>query len=377
MQVKTFRAPHINKALEQVKRELGPDAIILANKQVAISPTECHVEVTAAIDLKEPVSSSPDHRVDKDIDIQGDLREIKSFLSMLISSKDYFTHLQSQQPLAEIYHALLTRGLDEKQVYMLLSRAVDTPKLDSSDPKQVLDAFCHQLLNKVKLSRPFQQIPPSNGFVPAFTFVGPTGVGKTTTLAKVAAHLKIKRGLELGIISVDTYRIGAVEQLRTYANILDLPFLVAQNKTEFDHALDQFRHLDVVLVDTTGKNYLIRQHIQDLQDLFGKRSKIHHFLVLSSTAKDEDLRQTILHFRAINIQSLVFTKIDETMNHGGIINQLLRFPYPASYLGTGQRVPEDLEIATPKRLLAFLLPTKSQSHGKGSYGSSSGITQKG
>lgn len=352
----------MNRALEQVKRELGPDAIILSNKQLAISPTECQVEVTAAVDQKQPAPVQPRPSIVRDVDIHEDLREIKSYLSMLISSKDHLTQLKSSQPLAEVYHALLVRGLDERQVFMLLNRALESLNGEVDDRKRILDAFCRQLLDKVKVSRPFQHITGSDGFVPAYSFVGPTGVGKTTTLAKIAAHLKIKRSLNLGIVSVDTYRIGAVDQLRTYAEILDVPFVVAQNKMEFEQALDRFRHHDMVLIDTTGKNYLNRKHVQDLRDLFGERSKVQHLLVLSGAAKDEDLKQTILHFRPLAVQSLIFTKIDETMNHGSVINQLLRFSHPASYLGTGQRVPEDLEMATPKRLLAFLLPTGRQLH---------------
>jgi flagellar biosynthesis protein FlhF len=181
-------------------------------------------------------------------------------------------------------------------------------------------------------------------------------VGKTTTLAKLAAYLKIKRQLELGIVSLDTYRIGAVDQLQTYAGILDVPFSVAQNKTELDGALDDFKHCDAVLIDTTGRNYLNREHVKHLCSLFHNAHRFNHFLVLSASAKDEDLRQTIVHFRQIDINSFIFTKLDETVHHGCMLNQLLRFNYPISYMGTGQRVPEDIEPATQKRLLSFLLP---------------------
>lgn len=352
----------MNRALEQVKRELGPDAVILSNKQVAISPTECRVEVTAAVDRYQPFPAQSKPSVLRDPDIHEDLRDIKSYLSMLISSRDHLTRLQSSRPLSEVYHALLARGLDERQVFMLLNRATASLDGEADDRKRILDAFCRQLLDKVKVSRPFQHITGPDGFVPTYSFVGPTGVGKTTTLAKIAAHLKIKRGLNVGIVSVDTYRIGAVDQLGMYAEILDAPFVVAQNKTEFQQALDRFRHHDMVLIDTTGRNYLNRKHVQDLRDLFGERSRVQHLLVLSAAAKDEDLKQTVLHFRPLAVQSLIFTKIDETMNHGAVVNQLLRFSHPASYLGTGQRVPEDLEMATPKRLLSFLLPTGGRLH---------------
>ena len=285
-------------------------------------------------------------------------RRSKSFLSLLVSSKDYFSQLQSHQPLAEVYHSLLMRGFDEKQAFVLLNKAISQLDGSQATKQHIIDSFAHYFLEKIKLSRPFQSIAPSHGLSPCFVFLGPTGVGKTTTLAKLAAYLKIKRQLEVGIISIDTYRIGAVDQLQTYASILDIPLIVAQSKVELNHARDQFRHHDIVLVDTTGKNFLHKQHVQDISKLFSERDNTYFFLVLSATGKDDDLKQTILHFRSINVHSLIFTKVDETINHGSIVNQLLRFPFPVSYLGTGQRVPEDIELATHKRVLSFLFPAR-------------------
>ena len=117
-------------------------------------------------------------------------------------------------------------------------------------------------------------------------------------------------------------------------------------------------------MDTIGKNYLQKDRIGDLQAIFADTPGVSHLLVLSATAKDVDLRQTIQHFQSVNIQSLIFTKVDETLTHGCMINQLLRFPHAVSYFGTGQRVPEDIETATQKRLLMFLFPSGNGSGGK-------------
>lgn len=366
MQVKTFRAPTMERALAQVKKELGPDAIILSSGKVRSVSGEAEFEVSAALDRQPSSASAPPSPPAGECvsaEMKGDIREIKSFLSLLISSKDYFTQLQMKQPrsgVAEIYHSLLIRGFDEKQVYLLLNRAASELNGGAGDMSPLFDAFCTQVFSKMKFSRPFRGISNSSGSGAVFSFLGPTGVGKTTTLAKIAAYLKIKRQLDIGIISIDTYRIGAVDQLKTYADILEVPFTVAQNKAEFDKARSDFSQFDLILVDTTGRNFLNREHVRHLCSIFDGPRKANHFLVLSAAAKDEDLRQTIHHFREMDIHSLIFTKIDETIHHGCMLNQLLRFDYPLAFMGTGQRVPEDIEQASQKRVLSFLLPVRSQ-----------------
>ncbi|MDR3570036.1 MAG: hypothetical protein P4L43_18590 [Syntrophobacteraceae bacterium] len=359
MQVKTFTAPTMEKALAQVKKELGPEAIILSTRKLTEGLGEPCFEVSAATEQQPFGAETKAVPKDSSAEMINDLQEIKGFLSLLISSRDQLSQLQSNQPLAELYHSLLVRGLDEKQVFILLNKAVSDLNGDPLNRSSIFNAFCKRLVTKISFARPFRVV--SNSVGPAvYTFVGPTGVGKTTTLAKLAAYLKIKRRIELGIVSLDTYRIGAVEQLKTYAEILEIPFVVAQSRSELRRALDDFSHCDAVLLDTTGRNYLNRDHVSHLRSLFENGRRFSHFLVLSATAKDEDLQQTIVHFRDMDINSLIFTKLDETVHHGCIVNQLVRFNYPVSYLGTGQRVPEDIEPATQKRLLSFLLPAGNQ-----------------
>jgi flagellar biosynthesis protein FlhF len=376
MQVKTFRAPTISEALEQVKQELGAEAVILSNRRVSGGSDQVCVEVMAAVE-PEPVEMQPavkSARVEAPPvgggdqgTLLDDVREIKEFLSFLVSSKDGFNRLQRQEPLSEIYHNLLLQGLDEKSTYILLMKAVNGMRGDQKDSERIYKSFCDQMMQKIRFSRPFRNVAsPDNTFI----FVGPTGVGKTTTLAKLAAYLKIKRQLEVGFVSVDSYRIGALEQLQTYADILEVPMYVARNRQEMSESKKKLGHCDVILVDTIGKNFLDHQQVKDLQDIFGDTRPPVGLLVLSAAAKDADIRQTIINFRPLKIDSLVFTKVDETLSPAGIINQLLRFPYPVSYFCTGQSVPDDIEPATTQRLLSFLsLPTngagRKEHHGPG------------
>jgi flagellar biosynthesis protein FlhF len=290
---------------------------------------------------------------------------------MLISSKEHLAEFHEDHAVAEIYHSLLVHGFDEKQAFILIKKALSNLNGYPTDKRRIFDSFCRQFLTKTGCAKPLRVISNTSGSS-VFTFLGPTGVGKTTTLAKLAAHLKLKRQIELGIISLDTYRIGAVDQLQTYAAILEVPFKVAQNKAELTKALKDLSYCDTVLIDTTGRNYLNYEHVRCLQSTFQNGGKFGHFLVLSATAKDEDLRQTILHFRGMDINSLIFTKIDETVHLGCMLNQLVRFNYPISYIGTGQRVPEDIELVTQKRLLSFLLPVGNRTEQKGGKDGSGG-----
>lgn len=362
MQIRTFQATTVQGAMQQVKKELGPDAVILGNRRIKVAPTRSLIEITAARDPIESqqvveLPSSGDRR-----QVGEDIREIKGLLSMLISSKNTFSQLQLQEPVARVYHHLLMRGLDEKQTFIALKKALSRMNGSPLDERRVMHGFCRQLLEKISIVTPFRDSVPVRPDV--FAFVGPTGVGKTTTLAKLAAFLKVQRHARIGIVSLDTYRIGALDQLRIYADILELPLLVAQTTSELLDCIEQLQHMDVILIDTVGKNYLHEQHVKDLQEAFRGCPRLQHFLVLSATAKDDDLRLTIKRFHEFKINSLIFTKIDETLTSGSMMNQLLQFPYPVSYLGTGQRVPEDLEPATRKLLLGLLLIPEKGGHEK-------------
>ncbi|HAA03518.1 MAG TPA: hypothetical protein DCZ69_19475 [Syntrophobacteraceae bacterium] len=363
MQIRTFQATTVQGAMHQVKKELGPDAVILGNRRITVTPTRSLFEITAALDHvnnTQPLAVTPVPGTQQQVD--DDIREIKGLLSMLISSKNYFSQLQLQEPVAKVYHHLLMRGLDEKQAFITLKKALSGMNGGPLEERQIMRRFCQQLLEKIPIVTPFRDTVPVKPDV--FAFIGPTGVGKTTTLAKLAALLKIQRRCRIGVVSLDTYRIGALDQLKIYTDILELPLMVAQNVSELLVSVEQLQHMDVILIDTVGKNYLREQHVRDLQEAFGGCPRLQHFLVLSAAAKDDDLRLTIKRFREFKINSLIFTKIDETLTPGSMINQLLQFPYPVSYVGTGQRVPEDLEPATGKLLLGLLLAPEKGGHDK-------------
>ena len=190
MQVKTFRAPTMEKVLALVKKELGPDAIILSSKKTATGSGDSGFEVSAARDQQPAPAVSTDGEASAEM--RNDIQEIKNFLSLLISSKDQLVQIQENQPLAELYHSLLVRGFDEKQVFHSSEQGGIGPQRRSGRQAPDIRRFCKDLSAKISFARPLRAI--SSSAVRRFSlFLGPTGVGKTTTLAKLAAYLKIKR----------------------------------------------------------------------------------------------------------------------------------------------------------------------------------------
>jgi flagellar biosynthesis protein FlhF len=186
---------------------------------------------------------------------------------------------------------------------------------------------------------------------------GPTGVGKTTTIAKLAAEQLFKQGRKVGLITSDTYRISAVEQLRTYAAILNIPLEVVQSPGDLQRALFRLESCDLVLMDTAGRNYRNEMLVAELQSLLAKELKSETFLVLSMTSKSRDMKTIAEHFGRYQLDKVIFTKLDETGSYGPLFNVLNDFPLQLSYLTNGQNVPDDLLMASKELLTGMLLGT--------------------
>ncbi|MAT16209.1 MAG: flagellar biosynthesis protein FlhF [Planctomyces sp.] len=185
--------------------------------------------------------------------------------------------------------------------------------------------------------------------------VGATGVGKTTTIAKLAANFKLRQGLKMGLVTVDTYRIAAVEQLRTYAEIMDLPVKVVTDVKEMRQALDELQGLDLVLIDTGGRSPKDEPKLQELKALLQEARADEVHLVLNLTASLRSLETMTQEFAAAGTTSLILTKLDETEGLGPMLNLARKVSLPVSYLTTGQTVPEDIEAATAPRMRRLLL----------------------
>ena len=184
---------------------------------------------------------------------------------------------------------------------------------------------------------------------------GPTGVGKTTTIAKLAANFRLRDGVKMGLVTVDTYRIAAVEQLRTYAEIIDLPMKVVTNSLEMRRALDELVGMDLVLIDTAGRSPRDELQIQELKRLLAEADVDEVHLVLNMTASLRSLKTTAEKFAAANTTSVIVTKLDEAACLGTLLSLSRNIDLPISYMTTGQNVPADIEPAAASRIARLVL----------------------
>lgn len=184
---------------------------------------------------------------------------------------------------------------------------------------------------------------------------GPTGVGKTTTIAKLAADQIFRLRKKVGFITADTYRISAVEQLRTYASILNVPMEVVQSPGDVQRAMQRLEHCDLILMDTAGRNYLNELFVAELHSLLTPSDESETYLVLSLTSKSQDMKRITEHFSKYDLTRVIFTKLDETESFGPIYNLLGQYPLQVCYLTNGQNVPDDLLQADEKLLVDILL----------------------
>lgn len=255
--------------------------------------------------------------------------------------------------LFSIYTQLVEAELDEdlarELVMQLKSQATRTQLINSRTMQSMLTGLVERQL---QIGKPIQV---ARGQRKVVALVGPTGVGKTTTLAKLAANFRLREGLKVGLITVDTYRIAAVEQLKTYAELIELPMQVVTTPAEMRDALARFSDLDLVLIDTAGRSPHDELKIQELRDCLAAAQLDEVHLVLSLTANWTALQQAAQRFRPVGVTSLIISKLDEVSALGGLWSAARELQVPVSYLTTGQNVPDDIEPAQATRIARLLL----------------------
>jgi flagellar biosynthesis protein FlhF len=185
--------------------------------------------------------------------------------------------------------------------------------------------------------------------------IGPTGVGKTTTIAKLAANLCLREEQKVGLITIDTYRIAAVEQLKTYAVIIDVPLEVVFSPSQLEQAVRRMNDRDVILIDTAGRSQRDGERIKELRAYFGAVEPDEVHLVLAGTCGERVLTETIQQFRELGVNRVIFTKLDEAIGFGVILACIQKAEAKLSYVTTGQDVPDDIHVGEGGTLARWIL----------------------
>ncbi len=380
MEVRTFRAATIQEALALVRRELGPEAAVLQTRHVPRPGLwnrlrrRTEVEVTASLQVQVPSRvQSPEgkpapwtpaaERPPAEVPLEESLGLHRALSTQLSQLEDMVARLYQEsraarvpevpEPLFDLFTELLDRDLPEQAAKTLvqeLARQLAPEELQ--DPLLVRGRLHRLVESRLQVAGPIQLSPGQRRVV---ALVGPTGVGKTTTIAKLAANFRLRQRRSVGLITVDTYRIAAVEQLRTYAQIIELPMVVVASPGEMAPALAQLGQVELVLIDTAGRSPRDEVKLHELKAFLtlARADEVH--LVLSASAGASTLLQTARRFDVVGPNRLLLTKLDEAAALGHLLPVLEQVPLPLSYLTDGQNVPDDIQAARADRLVHRLL----------------------
>ncbi len=384
MKVKRFVAFSMPEAMQKIKADLGLDAVILHTRQFRQGGWlgffgKKMVEVTAAIDEAQPskptaisavssegstvaeVSAGADN-VNRDMDdrlshLQAEMKETKALMKQML---DAVEPMQTADPVLPPSAKRLWRRLTENEVdpdlaaellnnILTRSSATETePQPD--DLEQRLNAEILTLMQKAQISS-----STSHGHPTIISLIGPTGVGKTTTIAKLAARSALVERQKVGLVTIDTYRIAAVEQLKTYGRILGLPVEVVFTPDEMKETLARMQDLDCIYIDTAGRSHRNLDQMSELCSFHEAAKPDLTYLVLSTTTKYRDLMEIIASYEVLHPQGLVFTKLDETESYGAVFNVVTLLQKQLAYITYGQDVPDDIDAFDPSYLTELIM----------------------
>ena len=371
MKVKTYRAPTLAEALAEVKNDLGREAVIIQTRRLrqggflGMMATEI-VEVTAAVDntptkTSKPVMTDPPEAkpLTKETDdakilaLQLELASMRKSLESVLenrpSGKKPANEFPSEQKVSFLQEWARKNDLDPVAADALF---YGIPNIHS------LSSEMFQARLRERLTAHFQDVAGINvrpAYCKVAALIGPTGVGKTTTVAKLAANFALKEKFRVALVTADTYRIAAVEQLKTYADLIGIPIEVVYTPQELRSALYRHQDKQLVLIDTAGRSPANQPQMAELEALLAVDDNIEKHLVLSATTKFTDCLQAVQRFQPSKPQKYLFTKLDEASNLGTIFNLMFHAPKTMSYVTTGQNVPDDIELADSNRLTTLML----------------------
>jgi flagellar biosynthesis protein FlhF len=383
MQIKRFEAKNMTAALRMIKGELGPEAVILSARSLRKgkgflgSMRYAGVEVTAAVDASEATlntpripAAKPVYRTSTDrppVDGDPSSANKRATSGNLPDPLRPYPNRQSrrnmrspgsQRALSCLYQHILAQGVDRGLASELIDEIKRIPAFEDLVRKGEFNEQIGAILQEMGVCA--DKTALSAGKPNMVALIGATGVGKTTTIAKLAAIQARQRRKQVALISIDNYGIAANQQLKAYARILGLPIQCAVNPAELRKAIKKVKHHDLILIDTPGINPTDPHCIRELNAYFAKLPNLRKLLVVSSATKERDLIELGHTITTVGIRCMIFTKLDESRTHGNMLNLVLRNHLPVAYFCSGRKVSEDLEEGSVQKLVDLIFKTGNQ-----------------
>lgn len=356
MKVRFFTADSIQNAMAQVKNVLGRDAIILHTRTFRKGGimgffAKDKVEVMAAIDT--PVAAIAEKKIQRShveedkslVAVQLELATMRNLLEQVLC-KD--SQEIKKSPILDL---LMNNDIETHVAEQIIKATQSNNANNSPVTPEFKELIMKQIKDKVQHVEGIE-VPAVGRKIAAF--IGPTGVGKTTTIAKLAAKFAIQDRCNVALITADTYRVSAVEQLKTYSDIMGIPIHVVYTADELKRVLASNQDKQLILIDTAGRSPHNSDQLEELEKFLQIDDTIEKHLVLSATTKYKDALDIVKNFSACSPDKVIFTKLDEARNIGTIVNLLYQIPIPLSYVTNGQNVPDDIELVDPQKLTQLI-----------------------
>ena len=358
MKIKSYFAASVEQAIQEARQELGTDAMLITSRRSSpetrsLGAYEVVFGLTAP--TARPRSIVPAADLAKDL--SGELQNLRAQLQEIKTTLQGARPAESQTSEAEeLFEELVAHDLARNIAQETVSAAVrlrDQLSREQTPSPIALRAYAAELISKkLRFAPPFQQNPGSSEAARVVIFAGPAGAGKTTTLIKIAIRECLAQRQPVRILSVDPYRVAAHEKLRSFASIIGVGFTAINSVQEFMAAAEESRNKSVVLVDTPGCSPAELDGVSEIASCFERLANKQVHLVLPACMKRADLLRNIRHYAAFKPDFLLFTKLDETESQGSILSAALEADEPLSFIGNGQNIPEDIEPAHARALLA-------------------------
>ncbi|HZS50381.1 MAG TPA: hypothetical protein VFA54_05945 [Bryobacterales bacterium] len=362
MNIRAYHSDSVESAIRQAKLELGGDAILLESKETPIEERhrglyEVRFGFGGTAAPPRPSASRPAGKL---FELSQGIEEIRRMLysytrTYYLPAPDFFSH----PALARLYQNLAANEISPELAMRLMASAAAAAKGGASD-EEVEQALAEHIGSVVPST---QEIGMPGTRPRVIALVGPAGSGKTTTMAKLAVRFQLERRQNVQLLSADTYRVGAIDQLRTYAAIVGAGWTAAEECEQLAAALDRLRgpaadggeHPGLIVIDTPGFGFSGLEKIADLAAWLRGAPDVDIHLVVSASLKPRDLRRTTEKYRIFGPRKLLFTKLDETLSFGPLLEEAIRTGWALSFLSAGQGIPEDLTPATPSVLADLAL----------------------